>query len=69
MPGDPAYQIKDRTQAHKDFCQQNSFAERLERTQVVGYNRSVSSKETEAAKNTIFLLSEVSGLNQKTMIF
>ena len=50
IPSSLAYQIKDKTQAYKDFCQQNKLVERLERTRVVGYNRSVSSKATEAVK-------------------
>lgn len=50
IPSNLAYQIKDKTQAYKDFCQQNKLVERLERTRVVGYNRSVSGKATAAAK-------------------
>ncbi len=42
-------QIRDKNAQYKAFCNENNLTQRLERTQVVGYNKSVSSKANAAA--------------------
>ena len=44
-----ALKIKQKTADYRAFCKENNLTPRLERTQVGGYNRSVSSKVTQSA--------------------
>lgn len=46
-----AAKIKQQNANYKAFCSENGRTPRMDRTQVYGYNRSVSSKATQAAKN------------------
>lgn len=53
-----ALKIKQKTADYKAFCSENNLTERLERTQVGGYNRSVSSKASAAVKRQEKALAE-----------
>lgn len=46
-----AAKIKQQNANYKAFCSENGRTPRMDRTQVYGYNRSVSGKATQAAKN------------------
>ena len=46
-----AERIKQQNANYKAFCSENGRTPRIDRTQVVGYNRSIAGKATQAAKN------------------
>jgi len=45
-----AMRVKEKTAAYKAFCKENNLTPRLDRLQVVGYNRSAAAKVTQAAR-------------------
>lgn len=53
-----ALKIKQKTADYRAFCSENNLTARLERTQVGGYNRSVSSKASAAVKRQEKALAE-----------
>lgn len=60
-----ALRIKEKNAQYKAFCNDNDLTQRLERTQVVGYNRNVSAKANAAATRQAKVAAEETARKQE----